>query len=105
MVGGAGLTNVLSGTANLDDVLQPYGDEGLLTVIAAGPTPPNPGELLPSSNISSLLDKLRARNDFVLVDAAPLLPSQTRPAWRSTRTAPSWRCGTGRPAGTNWSRR
>jgi capsular exopolysaccharide synthesis family protein len=74
MVGGAGLTNVLSGTADLDDVLQPYGDDGLLSVIAAGPTPPNPGELLGSSNMATLLEKLAARNDFVLLDAAPLLP-------------------------------
>ncbi len=73
MVGGVGLTNVLIGTADLDDVLQPYAD-GTLAVIAAGPPPPNPGELLTSSQMVGLLDKLRAANDIVLIDAPPLLP-------------------------------
>ncbi|MCZ2846582.1 polysaccharide biosynthesis tyrosine autokinase [Modestobacter sp. VKM Ac-2978] len=73
MVGGAGLTNILSGSAELEDVLQPYGD-GDLKVIAAGPTPPNPSELLASSHMFTLIDDLRAKNDFVLIDAPPLLP-------------------------------
>ena len=73
MVGGVGLTNLLAGTADLDDVLQEYGDGGL-RVIAAGPTPPNPGELLASSHMAALIDKLRGSNDFVLIDAPPLLP-------------------------------
>jgi receptor protein-tyrosine kinase len=73
MVGGVGLTNVLSGSADVEDVIQKHG-AGDLYVIAAGPTPPNPGELLTSSHMFSLLDGLRAKNDFVLVDAPPLLP-------------------------------
>lgn len=73
MVGGAGLTNILAGSAELEDVLQPYGD-GELKVIAAGPTPPNPSELLASGNMFRLVDDLRSRNDFVLIDAPPLLP-------------------------------
>ncbi|SFT34025.1 capsular exopolysaccharide family [Geodermatophilus amargosae] len=73
MVGGVGLTNVLAGTADLDEVVQSYGD-GSLSVIGAGPTPPNPGELLASAGMASLLDKLRAAYDYVLVDAPPLLP-------------------------------
>lgn len=73
LVAGAGLTNVLAGTAEIDDVLQTYGD-GRLSVIAAGPTPPNPGELLASSHMSEFLGKLLARTDYVLLDAPPLLP-------------------------------
>jgi receptor protein-tyrosine kinase len=73
MVGGVGLTNVLAGTADLTDVTQYYGEHGL-AVIAAGPTPPNPGELMASASMAEVLDKLRASNDFVLVDAPPLLP-------------------------------
>src|SRR4051812_19888308 len=73
LVDGVGLTNVLAGTAALEDVLQEFGDKGL-RVLAAGPTPPNPSELLGSSQMAGLLDKLRADNDYVLVDAAPMLP-------------------------------
>ena len=73
LVAGAGLTNVLAGTAEIDDVLQRYGD-AQISVVAGGPTPPNPGELLASSHMQSLVEKLRARFDFVLLDVPPLLP-------------------------------
>jgi receptor protein-tyrosine kinase len=73
LVGGIGLTNVLTGSADVADVVQSYGDRGV-SVLAAGPLPPNPGELLASSQMQSLLGKLRSENDFVLVDAPPLLP-------------------------------
>ncbi|MGY2066397.1 polysaccharide biosynthesis tyrosine autokinase [Blastococcus sp. SYSU DS0619] len=72
LVGGVGLTNILAGSADVEDVAQRHREN--LSVIAAGPTPPNPGELLGSKQMSALLDKLRADNDFVLVDAPPLLP-------------------------------
>jgi capsular exopolysaccharide synthesis family protein len=73
MVGGVGLTNILAGTADIEEVIQTFGPGGL-SVIAAGPTPPNPGELLSSSHMFALVDKLRGQNDFILVDAPPLLP-------------------------------
>jgi capsular exopolysaccharide synthesis family protein len=72
LVGGAGLTNVLSGSANVEEVLQAAGDN--YDVLAAGPTPPNPGELLSSHHMFDLLEKFRSQYDYVLVDAPPLLP-------------------------------
>jgi receptor protein-tyrosine kinase len=71
--GGIGLTNVLRGSADLSDAGQRYGEGGLV-VIAAGPTPPNPSELIASDHMIELLGKLRGENDFVLVVAPPLLP-------------------------------
>lgn len=73
IVAGAGLSSVLAGAASLEEVRQTHGDRGLL-VIAAGPTPPNPGELLASSQMASLVASLRDANDFVLIDSPPLLP-------------------------------
>jgi receptor protein-tyrosine kinase len=73
LIGGTGLTNVLAGTAELDDVLQRYGADGI-TVMAGGPMPPNPGELLASSHMQALVAKLRGQYDFVLIDVPPLLP-------------------------------
>lgn len=70
--GGVGLTSVLIGEADLDDVLQPFGEN--LHVLGAGPIPPNPSELLGSETMQSLLDKLRERFDYVIIDAPPLLP-------------------------------
>ena len=43
--GAVGLTSVLLGRVDLDDALQPWGD-GTLQVLASGPLPPNPSELL-----------------------------------------------------------
>jgi capsular exopolysaccharide synthesis family protein len=70
---GAGLTTVLSGALDLEDVLQSPG-YGALSVLSAGPIPPNPSELLASSRLRALMDVLRTSNDFVIVDSPPLLP-------------------------------
>ncbi|MFY1631816.1 polysaccharide biosynthesis tyrosine autokinase [Solwaraspora sp. WMMB335] len=73
MEGAVGLTNVLAGQAELDDVLQPWGDSGL-TLLPSGFIPPNPSELLGSQQMADLLSTLRQRFDVVIVDTAPLLP-------------------------------
>ena len=72
VVGAVGFSTVLSGGASLSDVLQ----ETIyprLTVLTAGPTPPNPSELLGSQAARKLLDELRSQFDYVIVDSAPIL--------------------------------
>jgi tyrosine-protein kinase len=71
--GAAGLTSVLIGQAELDDVLQEWGAAGL-RVLTTGPLPPNPSELLSSAGMAGLLERLGADNDVVVLDTAPLLP-------------------------------
>ncbi|WP_404386765.1 polysaccharide biosynthesis tyrosine autokinase [Knoellia locipacati] len=71
--GSVGLTDVLIGRYELDDVLQPFGAHSL-TVLGAGATPPNPSELLGSTSMRNTLDELRRRFDYVLIDGAPVLP-------------------------------
>jgi len=71
--GSVGLTTVLIGEADLDDVIQPWG-EGNLHVLPAGQIPPNPSELLDSPTMASLLARLAERYDVILLDSAPLLP-------------------------------
>jgi len=73
LVENVGMTNVLSGTAELDDVLQPTANPAV-TVLASGPHPPNPSELLGSSRLQTLLATLRSRYDYIVFDAPPLLP-------------------------------
>ncbi|PQZ87773.1 lipopolysaccharide biosynthesis protein [Arthrobacter sp. MYb227] len=73
MMDGAGLTDVLSHSADLEDVLQPYGHLPNLQVLCSGRIPPNPSELLGSKAMKSLLSEL-ALDAVVLVDAPPLLP-------------------------------
>lgn len=71
--GGAGLTTVLIGQATLDDVVQPQGSTGL-DVLASGPIPPNPSELLGFPEMKKLLDEATRRYDVVILDTPPLLP-------------------------------
>lgn len=71
--GAVGLTDVLIGRVEVDDVLQPVGTSGL-EVLGAGPVPPNPSELLGSRPMADLITALADRYDYVLIDAPPLLP-------------------------------
>ncbi|GIF03989.1 chromosome partitioning protein [Actinoplanes siamensis] len=68
----AGLSTVLTGTATLDQVLQPWGAG--LWLLASGRVPPNPSELLSSPRMTELVDEVRKRFDVVIFDCPPLLP-------------------------------
>ncbi|PMC74780.1 polysaccharide biosynthesis tyrosine autokinase [Brachybacterium sp. UMB0905] len=70
--GNAGLTTVLIGEADLEDVIQPMATDGL-DVLASGPIPPNPSEILGSEAMEQLLAQATAEYDYVIVDAPPLL--------------------------------
>lgn len=70
--GGAGLTDVLIGRAELGDVMQRWGTNQLF-VLPAGKVPPNPSELLGSKAMDGLLTSLKEVFDYVLIDAPPLL--------------------------------
>lgn len=69
----AGLTNTLIGAADVNDMLQGWGEDNLY-VLTSGPIPPNPSELLGSVQMSDLLDRLEEAFDVVIIDAPPLLP-------------------------------
>lgn len=71
--GAVGLTDVLIGRFELDDVLQRWGTHGL-SVLPAGSVPPNPSELLGSAQMQLLVESLASRFDYVLIDAPPVLP-------------------------------
>lgn len=70
--GGAGLTDVLIGRAEVDDVLQRWGKDQVF-VLPAGRIPPNPSELLGSAEMKKTLDTLEKKFDYVIVDAPPVL--------------------------------
>ena len=70
--GGAGLTDVLIGKAELNDVLQRWGRTQLY-FLPAGRTPPNPSELLGSEGMRAVLSTLEDTFDYVIIDAPPVL--------------------------------
>jgi tyrosine-protein kinase len=71
--GGVGLTTVLIGRAEVEDVVQPLGKTSL-DLLPAGQIPPNPSELLGSVAMADLLEQLSGSYDMVLLDSPPLLP-------------------------------
>lgn len=70
-----GLSSFLSGQADIDGLVQFCGikdDEQAFHVIAAGPNPPNPVELLSSPRMSKVLKGLRHAYDYVILDLPPI---------------------------------
>jgi capsular exopolysaccharide synthesis family protein len=70
--GGNGLTDVLVGRIDLDEAVYPTGRDRLM-VLPSGPVPPNPSELLGSTTMETVINKLRDRYDMILIDTPPLL--------------------------------
>ena len=80
--GAQGLSTVLAGRASVDAAVQRIGpgaegpgDRPLrnLDVLAAGPLPPHPSLLLKSDGMRVLLEEVRARYSYILIDAPPVL--------------------------------
>ncbi|QJB30595.1 polysaccharide biosynthesis tyrosine autokinase [Chitinophaga oryzae] len=67
-----GISNYLVGTASLQDVLQKVGDNGFLYLLSAGIMPPNPSELILNGQLESLLNELKERFDYIIIDSAPV---------------------------------
>jgi len=68
----AGLSSALVGQAAWRDVVSPT-DVPNLYVIASGPLPPNPTELLGSDSMRQLVSEMSAEYDQVLIDGSPVM--------------------------------
>jgi succinoglycan biosynthesis transport protein ExoP len=69
-----GFTSVLLGDASLSEALQPMPGLENLGILASGPIPPNPSELLSGTRAAEVLTTLADNADIVLVDSPPVLP-------------------------------
>ncbi len=67
-----GVVNYLVGHQSLEEIVHTTAVENLV-VAPAGPSPPNPSELLSSESMSDLLREARKHFDFVLIDTPPTL--------------------------------
>jgi capsular exopolysaccharide synthesis family protein len=68
-----GVTSILVDGLTVPQVAQRIPGLDALRIIASGPVPHNPAELLGSDEMEELLRELRHYADFVLVDTAPVL--------------------------------
>jgi len=66
-----GFSNYLSGDLSLNDITQEVNIQNM-TLISAGPVPPNPSELLLNTNIEHFMDQTRKEFDIVILDTPPL---------------------------------
>jgi capsular exopolysaccharide synthesis family protein len=67
-----GLGSVIIGETEPGDAIVPSGVPAL-SILPAGPVPPNPAELLSLPGFKELLAHLREQYDFVIIDTPPLL--------------------------------
>lgn len=72
VAGRVGVTSVMAGESELEAAIQPTVVDNL-SLLPCGPRPANPAELLTSPRFAELLEALRGRYDFVIVDTPPLL--------------------------------
>jgi len=68
-----GLSNVLTGTATLQQAIIPSTILPELFILPAGTPPPNPAELLASTKMKDILDELRKHYDHIVIDSPPTL--------------------------------
>jgi capsular exopolysaccharide synthesis family protein len=68
---GTGITDFLVEEKQLKDILQPVEEYPNLYLISAGPTPPNPAELILSERMEELFRQLKERFDFIVIDTPP----------------------------------
>jgi tyrosine-protein kinase Etk/Wzc len=71
--GSAGLAGMLAGQADVDTVVRQTAEPNLWYV-EAGPSAPNPAELLGSQRMARLMERAQAEADVVLMDSPPILP-------------------------------
>jgi capsular exopolysaccharide synthesis family protein len=68
-----GLTEVLTGSRDMHEMIRTTGIENLY-FLGAGSVPPNPTELLNSPRMSEVMAQLRDHYEYIVIDSAPVLP-------------------------------
>ncbi len=66
-----GVSTWLIGKDKLEDIIQKTSFDNL-SVISAGPVPPNPSELIALGKTGELISRLRERFDYIILDASPI---------------------------------
>jgi capsular exopolysaccharide synthesis family protein len=66
-----GVSTWLIGRDRLDDIIQPTSYENL-SIISSGPVPPNPSELIAMEKTGELIEMLKAKYDYIIIDTSPI---------------------------------
>jgi tyrosine-protein kinase Etk/Wzc len=68
-----GLSELISGQAELKDAIRPVASLENMHFIARGKIPPNPSELLMNARFSALINHLKPLYDLIIIDTPPIL--------------------------------
>jgi capsular exopolysaccharide synthesis family protein len=69
----AGISTYLAGRGRIEEIIYRYPGEPNLHVLASGPIPPNPMELVISKGMRELMAALQKHYDFIFIDTPPLM--------------------------------
>jgi tyrosine-protein kinase Etk/Wzc len=67
-----GISNYLVGQADALSIIQPVPGNEYLYILPAGVIPPNPTELILNGQLEALINHLKAKFDYVIIDTAPV---------------------------------
>jgi tyrosine-protein kinase Etk/Wzc len=67
-----GLSTYFIGKATPNEIVQPHPTIANFSVIASGPIPPNPSELISNEKLEELFDYLKQHFDYIIVDSPPV---------------------------------
>lgn len=67
-----GLTTLLTKNSRFEDIAQQSGI-GNLSILTSGPVPPNPADLLSSSEMAGFVNRFRNLFDVIIIDSPPIL--------------------------------
>lgn len=67
----AGISNYLINQANLDDIILATNINHLY-LLPSGPVPPNPAELLETDKMRELVESVKERFDYIIIDSPPI---------------------------------
>ena len=67
-----GFTNYVVENKTIDEIIKVVPGADNLFLISSGPIPPNPVELIEGNRMKTLLDTLKQRFDYILMDTAPV---------------------------------
>ncbi|MGA8028096.1 MAG: polysaccharide biosynthesis tyrosine autokinase [Bryobacteraceae bacterium] len=73
IAGKPGLSEVLTGSADISEAAIPFPELPALSILPTGSHPPNPAELLSSTAMMSLIKDLRSRYTSIVIDSPPVL--------------------------------
>ena len=68
-----GISNYLIGKAPIENICKETAYPNLF-IISAGPIPPNPTELIGSDKFGQMMEELKKRYDYLIIDSAPIGP-------------------------------